>query len=32
MAGVSNTIFVATTSGIFVIDEELDEGITYYTV
>lgn len=29
--GVSNTIFIATTSGIFVIDEELDEGDTYYT-
>ena len=30
--GIANTIFVATTSGIFVIDEELDEGTTYYTV
>jgi len=29
--GVSNTIFIATTSGVFVIDEELDEGTTYYT-
>ena len=29
--GTANTIFVATTSGIFVIDEELDEGDTYYT-
>jgi len=29
--GVNNTIFVATTSGIFVIDEELDDGETYYT-
>jgi hypothetical protein len=29
--GANNTIFVATTSGIFVIDEELDEGDTYYT-
>jgi hypothetical protein len=30
-SGVNNTIFIATTSGIFVIDEELDEVITYYT-
>jgi hypothetical protein len=30
-SGVNNTIFVATISGIFVIDEELDEGDTYYT-
>jgi hypothetical protein len=30
-SGASNTIFIATTSGIFVIDEELDEGETYYT-
>jgi len=29
--GINNTIFVATSSGIFVIDEELDEGDTYYT-
>ena len=29
--GASNTIFVATTSGIFVIDEETDDGATYYT-
>ena len=29
--GVNNTIFVATTSGVFVIDEETDEGDTYYT-
>ena len=29
--GVNNTIFVATTSGIFVIDEDLDEADTYYT-
>jgi len=29
--GINNTIFAATTSGIFVIDEELDEGDTYYT-
>jgi hypothetical protein len=29
--GVNNTIFVATTSGIFVIDEEQDAGETYYT-
>jgi hypothetical protein len=30
--GVNNTIFVATTAGVFVIDEEIDEGATYYTV
>lgn len=30
-SGVNNTIFVATTSGVFVIDEELDESDTYYT-
>ena len=29
--GAANTIFIATTSGIFVIDEGVDEGDTYYT-
>lgn len=29
--GIANTIFIATTSGIFVIDEETEEGKTYYT-
>ena len=29
--GASNTIFIATTSGVFVIDEEEDLGGTYYT-
>jgi hypothetical protein len=29
--GINNTIFIATTSGIFVIDEELNEADTYYT-
>jgi len=28
---IDNTIFVATSSGVFVIDEGLDEGDTYYT-
>jgi hypothetical protein len=29
--GLDNTIFIATTSGIFLIDEELVEGDTYFT-
>lgn len=29
--GISNTIFIATTSGVYVIDEEEDAGDTYYT-
>jgi len=28
--GASNTIFVATSSGVFLIDEETDDGETYY--
>ena len=28
---IDNTLFVATTSGVFVIDEELDDSVIYYT-